>query len=199
MKLADYKLIFIAVGLVGVLLFASPALASIIRPPAGEQFSELYLLGPNRMAEGYPYNIAVGQNYSVYAGVVNHMGSSTYYVLNIKFKNQTDLLPNATAGLPSPVEPLYEYRFVLEDGAVWEQPLTFTIQNATILGNISQIDTLQVNGISFNVGKPAAWDSNSTTFNYQLLCELWAYNHQSNTLAYHNRFVNLHLNLTATS
>ena len=199
MKLADYKLIFIAVALVGVLLFASPALASIIRPPAGEQFSELYLLGPNRMAEGYPYNIAFGQNYSVYAGVVNHMGSPAYYVLNVKFKNQTDLLPNATTGLPSPVNSLYEYRFVLEDGEVWEQPLTFTVQNATVLGNVSQINTLQVNGVNFDVGKPAVWDSNSTTFNYQLLCELWAYDHQSNTVTYNNRFVNLHLNLTATS
>ena len=81
MKLDDYKLIFVAVGLIGVLLIASPAIAGAIRLPGGEQFSELYLLGPNQMAENYPYNIAVGQNYSVYVNVGNHLGSSAYYVI----------------------------------------------------------------------------------------------------------------------
>ena len=42
MKLGDYKLIFVAVGLIGFLLIASPAIAGVIRPPGGEQFSELY-------------------------------------------------------------------------------------------------------------------------------------------------------------
>ena len=54
MKLGDYKLIFVAVGLIGVLLIASPAIAGAIRLPGGEQFSELYLLGPDQMAENYP-------------------------------------------------------------------------------------------------------------------------------------------------
>jgi uncharacterized membrane protein len=73
MKLGDYKLIFVAVGLIGVLLIASPAIAGAIRLPGGEQFSELYLLGPNQMAQNYPYNIAVGQNYSVYVNVANQL------------------------------------------------------------------------------------------------------------------------------
>ena len=54
MKLDDYKLIFVAVGLIGALLIASPLLAGAIRLPGGEQFSELYLLGPDLMAENYP-------------------------------------------------------------------------------------------------------------------------------------------------
>lgn len=198
MKLADYKLIFIAVGLVGVLLFASPALASIIRPPVGEQFSELYLLGPDRMAEGYPFNIAPGQNYSVYAGVINHVGSPAYYVLELKFKNQTDPMPNATAGVPSSVEPLYSFGFVLEDGEVWEQPLTFSVLDAATSGNVSQVNVLAINGVPVNVGKSAAWNPESSVFNYQLLLELWAYDVQSNAVAYNNRFVSLQLNLTST-
>ena len=80
MKLGDFKLVFVAVGLIGVLLIASPALAGAIRLPSGEAFSELYLLGPNQMAANYPYNIAVGENYSVYVNVGNHLGSSAYYV-----------------------------------------------------------------------------------------------------------------------
>ena len=85
MKLGDYKLIFIVTAIIGSLLIASPAIAGAIRLPEGEQFSELYLLGPNRMAENYPYNIAIGQNYSVYINVGNQLGSSAYYVIYVKF------------------------------------------------------------------------------------------------------------------
>ena len=98
MKLEGYKLIFIAVGLIGVLLIATPAIADAIHLPGGEQFSELYLLGPNQMAANYPSNIVVGQNYSVYVGVGNQLGSSAYYVLYVKLGNQTDQLPNNTLG-----------------------------------------------------------------------------------------------------
>ena len=106
MKLEDYKLIFVAVGLIGVLLIASPALGGVIRLSGGEQFSKLYLLDPDNMAENYPFNIVAGQNYSVYVGVGNHLGSSAYYVLYVKFGNQTDPLPNATLGTPSSLQPL---------------------------------------------------------------------------------------------
>ena len=131
MKLEGYKLVFVAVGLIGVLLIATPALGGVIRLPGGEQFSELYLLGPDQMAENYPFDIAVGQNYSVYVGVGNQLGSSAYYVLYAKFSNQTDQMPNATLGTPSILQPLYEYRFSIQDSMNWESLLTFSVSNAS--------------------------------------------------------------------
>jgi uncharacterized membrane protein len=198
MKLEGYKLVFVAVGLIGVLLIASPALAGVIRLLGGEQFSELYLLGPNNMAENYPFNIAVGQNYSVYVGVGNQLGSSAYYVLYVKLGNQTDQMPNATLGTPSSLQPLYEYRFSIQHSMNWESLLNFSVSSASISGNNSQINTLQINGVAFNVDKPAMWDSNSTTFKYQLLFELWLYNSQSDAISFNDRFVDLQLNLTRT-
>ena len=198
MKLEGYKLIFVAVGLIGVLLIATPPLIDAIRLPGGEQFSELYLLGPDHMAANYPFNIAVGQNYSVYVGVGNQLGSSAYYVLYVKFSNQTDQMPNATLGTPSSLQPLYEYRFSIQDSMNWESLLNFSVSNASISGNNSQINTLQINGVAFNVDKPAMWDSNSTTFKYQLLFELWIYNSQSDAISFNDRFVDLQLNLTRT-
>jgi hypothetical protein len=201
MKLEGYKLVFVAVGLIGVLLIATPALGDLIHLPdlpGGAQFSELYLLGPNNMAENYPSNIAVGQNYSVYVGVGNQLGSSAYYVLYVKLGNETDQMPNDNLGTPSSLQPLYEYRFSIQNSLYWESLLNFSVSSASFSGNKSQINTLQINGDAFNVYKPAMWNSNSTTFKYQLLFELWIYNSQSDAISYNDRFVDLQLNLTRT-
>ena len=112
-------------ALIGSLLIASPAIAGAIQLPEGEQFSELYLLGPEQMAQNYPSNIAVGQNYSVYVNVGNHLGSSAYYVLYVKLGNATDQLPNITLQTPSPLQPLYEYRFSIKDSDIWQRAPKF--------------------------------------------------------------------------
>ncbi len=199
MKLEDWKLIFVVVGLVGVLLFASPAIATLIRLPAGEPFSEIYLLGPNQMAEGYPYNVAVGQNYSIYVGVGNHEGSATYYVVYVKFINETDVPINQTSETVIPVPAVYENRFVLQDNQSMVSPLNFSVTSALFQANQSIVQTLTINDIAFNVNKPAAWNANSTEFNYQLLFELWKYNSPPGTISFDNRYVNLRLNITENS
>ena len=199
MKLAGYQLVFVAVCLIGVLLIATPALGGVIRLPGGEQFSELYLLGPEQMASNYPFNVTVGQNYSLYVGVGNHLGSSAYYALYIKLQNQTDFLPNATTGETSPLQPLYEYRFFVQEGKTWEAPLTFSISEASTNANQSLIKRLSINNDVIDVNKIATWDSNTTTYSYTLLVELWAYNIQSNSIEYNNRFVCLRLNFTSNA
>jgi hypothetical protein len=100
-------------------------------------------------------------------------------VLYVKFGNATDQLPNNTLGTSSPLAPLYEYRFSIPDGMNWQSLLDFSVSNAAIQGNNSQINTLQINGVAFNVDNPALWDSNSTAFKYQLLFELWIYTVQT--------------------
>jgi hypothetical protein len=196
MNLKDYKVVFVAVGLIGVLLLASPALALVLHLPAGEKLSELYILGPGHMAQDYPFNVTEGVNYLVYVGVANNLGSSTYYVLYVKFRNQTEPLPNDTAGTPSVLTPLYTYRMFLEDGGSSEFPLTFSFSNVSFSDNQSSVGTLTINGVSFSVSKSASWDSENTGYYYQLFIELWIYNPASDEFSYHNRFVSLWLNVT---
>ena len=196
MKLEDYKLVFAAVSLIGILLIASPIIGSILPFPKGEQFSQLYLLGPGHMTEGYPSNIKAGQNYSVYVGVVNNLGSSAYYVLYVKFRNQTDSRPDIENGTPSSLQSLYEYRFSIKDGEKWEQLLTFSPLDASISGNQSVIRQLMINDVKFDVNKPSLWSSNSSVFFYQLVFELWLYDVNSGSVQYNNRFVDLQFNLT---
>jgi hypothetical protein len=198
-KLEEYRLVFIVVGLIGVLLLATPALGMVLHIPSGEKFSELYVLGPGHMAENYPFNVVAGQNYSVYVGVGNHMASSVYYVLYVKFKNQTEPLPNATIGAPSPLQPLYEYRFFIADGETWESSLIFSISDASFSANQSSTKRMIINNVEFDVDKSAEWDMNNTGFYYQLFMELWTFNPPSNSVQFDNRFVGIHLNLTKTT
>jgi hypothetical protein len=196
MNFDDYKLIFVTVGLIGLLLIATPAIGKVIRFPNREQYSELYLLGPTHAIENYPSNIVIGQENSVYVGVTNHIGLSTYYILYIKLKNQTETSPNAVTGAYSSLSPLFEYRFLSQNDATWESKLTFSISNAFFYENQSLIESVIINNISFNVNKSAMWDENTTRFTYQFLFELWIYNTQTNSIEYTNRYVGLQLNLT---
>jgi hypothetical protein len=81
----------------------------------------------------------------------------------------------------------------------WESLLNFSVSSGSISGNNSQINTLQINGVTFKTDKPAMWDSNSTTFKYQLLFELWLYKSPSGAILYNDRFVDLKLNLTSVT
>jgi uncharacterized membrane protein len=198
-KISDYKLVFSAVGLIGILLIASPAFAAVFHLPGGEQFSELYLLGPGHMAESIPFNIAVGQNYSVYLGVGNHMGDSVYYVCYVKLRNQTEPLPNGLTGTSSLITPLYEYRVCIRNEANWTSPLIFSFTNVSISNNHSLLESITINDVTFDVNKLAQFDQENNGYYYQLFVELWAFNTSSNALQYQNRYVYFWLNTTFTT
>jgi hypothetical protein len=198
MKLEDCKVVFAALGLIGVLILASPTLGLVLHLPGGEKFSELWVLGSRHMAEDYPFNVTAGVNYLVYVGVGNHMGSSTYYVVYVKFRNETEPLPNATTGAPSVLAPLYEYRVFLEDGGNSDVPLAFSFSNVSFSGGQSTVGSLTINGVPFIVDKSVSWDAVNSGYFYQLFMELWIYDPASNGFSYHNRFVNRWLNMTAS-
>jgi len=189
------------VGLVGVLLFAWPSLGLIVHLPVGEQFSELYILGPGHMASDYPFNVVTGVDYLVYVGVGNHLGSSAYYEWNVKLLNWTEPLPNSTAATPSPLPRLYGYRVFLADNETREDTLTFSFSflNVTSAENITTVGSLTINGAAYNVDKSCVWDPVYNGTYSRLLVELWLYNASQGALAYHNRFVDLILNMTAGS
>jgi len=199
MNLEEYRTVFVAGSLVLMLIAAAPTLSLIIAFPGGsERFSELWLLGRNHMMEDYPFNVGVNESYSVFVGVGNHLGGSEYYLVYVKFRNQTQQLPNSTTSEPSPLPPLYEFRFVLSDGEVWEAPLTFAVENVLLQQNFSIVQEVSINGIVFPVNCTSTWDSDRNGFYYQLFFELWLYNITSQKFQYHNRFVGIWLNVTGS-
>ena len=197
MTLDEYRTLFMVGGLLLVLVAASPGLSVSFPFPKGEQFSELWLLGPGHMAEDYPFNVTAGALQGpVYVGVANHMRASQVYLVSVKFRDQTELLPNVTTAEPSPLPPLYEFRFVLADGESWEAPVRFVIADVAFGGNVSSVAEIVINGRLFPVDLSSRWDVENAGFYYQLFFELWRYDAAMQRFQFHNRFVALWLNLT---
>ena len=198
-SLDDYKLVFIALGLAGVLLCSLPAASVFLRFPDGERFSELYVLGPKHTAEDYPFNVKAGEPYSIYLGIGNNMGSSTYYVARIKFRNATDPCPNATMGTESSLPVLYERRVFLQDGATWETHLSFFLNKIAFSGNMCWVDSLIVEDASAKVDKLAYWNTQNNGYYFNFFIELYIYRTESDSIEYHERFVGILLNMTDVS
>ncbi len=176
----------------------SPTLAGYITLPHGEAFSEMWLLGPDHLAEGYPFNITSNQVYNVYLGVADHMGDLEYYLIYAELRNQTDPLPDVVNGTPSGLNPLSEYRFMLSENATWEQDIPFSVGSVSFAANTCRMSGFSLGGISFSVDKSVEFDQENNGFYFQLIFELWRYNAGISAFEFHNRFVGLWLNVTQT-
>jgi uncharacterized membrane protein len=194
--ISRHQTLFITAALIGILILASPTIALFIKAPVGQQFSVIYLLGPNRTFDNVPFNIKTGVIYSVYLGVTNYMESSNYYACSVKIASQNDGLPDSTLGTPSSLPTLYEYKTFLTNGKTWEAPLTFEVNSITFENGASTISDISINGLDYSVNKVSVWDSSRTGYYYILIVELSLYNSNLNRLIYNNRFVDLNLNIT---
>ena len=189
-----YGLACFALGLIVV----SPTVVMFVSLPGGEPFSELWLLGERHMAEGYPFDVRENETYRVFLGVGNHMGLSEYYRVYVKFRNQSESLPDVLSGTPSVLPPLFEYRFFVGENETWETLVDFSFSGVSVDGNVSRVSGVTVDGVDVFVDKTAAWDSEGDGYYYQLFFELWLYDVASSGFRFHDRFVGLWLNMTVS-
>lgn len=196
-SLTEYRYVFVAVGLMGVVGFGVPSAMMVVRLPGGERFSELYVLGSGHMAEAYPFNVSVGNDYLVYLGVGNHLGSGAYYEVVLKLRNSTEALPNATSGIASMLPALYSYEVFLTDEQTWEGALNFSFADVVFGENVSSVGMIRINDAVVNVDKSAVWDNVNGGYFYQLIAELWLYNTTSSSFSFHDRYVALWFNMTS--
>jgi hypothetical protein len=171
-------------------------LALLFHGSGGEKFSELYILGPGHMAEGYPFNVTSGVAYLVYLGVVNHLGSSAYYDVRVKLRNSTEMLPNATLGVPSPLPTLYGFQGFVVDGQALEKELVFGFSDVVFGDNVSRVGRITINNATYDVNKSLQWDDVNGGYYCEIFVELWVYDLSSSGFQFHNRFVGLWLNMT---
>jgi uncharacterized membrane protein len=199
MTFEDFKLLYMVSCIALGFIILSPTLALVVRLPGGERFSELWILGPSHMAEGYPFNVKSNETYKVFLGIGNHMGSFEYYLVYVKFRNQTEPLPNSQNGSPSVLGSIFEFRTFLRDNQTWEEEVSFSFEGVSFDGNVSRVSRVVINDYVLNVDKVAVWDEKNRGFYYQLFFELWFYNATTSSFQFHNRFVGLWLNMTSGS
>ena len=227
MNLTQYKALFIVITAVLALLVASPALQRALVFPRNEFFSELSLLGPDHMAENYPYNITNGQSYSIFLDIANQLGSCAYYQVEVKFRNETQSAPNSFNKTPSSLPSLYNFNLFAADRESLDIPLNFAFNysfqsvsrtvftNVTVPGGPGQNSTieqraenvtllqanfnyLKLNGSILNLQDYSSDSKPQTnTFYWNLVFELWIYNSTIGSFQYNERFVDLKLNMAS--
>jgi hypothetical protein len=200
MRLQQYKVFFLAVVAITALLVASPALQRLLVYPRTDFFTELWLLGPGHMGENYPFNITSGEDCNVFLGIGNHLGTCGYYVVEVKFRNETMPAPDSLNGTASILPSLYNMTVFVPDMQTWEQRLTFRF-DYVFDANISRVefDSIVLNNVQLNLhGLTSEWNSTASRFYGNLIFELWIYNESTNLLEYHNRFVDLKFNMTSS-
>jgi len=196
-KIEEYRSLFMTGSLILILIAAYPTLVLFIRlPSSSEKFSELWLLGLGHMAEDYPFNVTVNEDYHIYVAVANHRGYSTYYRVYVKFHNQTQSLPLAFNSTPSPSSALYELSFFVRDDEIWEALLNFKILDFESSNELMTVNNMSINGVLFLVNNLSIWDAERNGFYYQLFFELWQYNITSQEFQFYDHNW-IWLNMTA--
>jgi hypothetical protein len=200
LNLEEAKTVFIVATAIVTLIVASPALSRLLVYPQTEFFTELWLLGPGHRAEGYPFNVSRGESYGVYLGVGNHLGYCAYYIVEVKFRNETQSAPDSVNHTPSSLPSLFNITAFVANGGVWEVPLTFSF-NYEFNKKLSQVEffTLTLNGVVLDLrGSASAWNATESRFYGNMVFELWIYNAGASDFQYHERFVDLKLNMTVS-
>jgi hypothetical protein len=199
MNIRKYTVPFFVVLAIAALLVASPALSRVLVFPRTEFFTELYILGPNDTAEDYPYNVSSGQSYNVYLGIGNQLGYCAYYVVEVKFRNETQSAPTSFGTLaPSSLPSLFNITAFVADQETSEMPLTFSFSygfNQTLLE--VDFNSLTLNDVAVNLqGASSAWNATENRFYGDLVFELWLFNSATSVFQYNDRYVDLKLNMT---
>jgi hypothetical protein len=195
--LRELKTIFIVAGIAGILVLAWPVLSGFLPARATQRFSELYVVGPEGVADDYPYNVTVGEQHMVILGVGNHLGSSALYELRVKLRNSAEQLPNSTSGTPSAQVSLYEERDFIADGQTLERSIEFTFTDLVFdkPGASCRVGTFTVNSVDVSLNQTFLWDAAKGGYRGELFYELWLYNPDTGAFAYHNRFVGFWVNV----
>jgi hypothetical protein len=192
------KVLFIVVTVVLALFVASPALQRLMALPATEQFTELWLVDSGHKTGNFPYNITRNQTYDIYLGVSNHLGSCAYYSVQVKFSNSTQPLADSFNRTSSSLPPLYSFNAFVADNERWELPISFSF-DYSYDKNLSMVNYNQLvfNGVPLSLkGYATSWDYQRSDYYGKISFELWIYNNTLGDFQYHERFVDLKLNMT---
>ena len=123
MPIQQYKTTILVVTIVLALFAASPAIQRLVVAPQTAGLTELSVLGSYQNAT-YPFNVTSGQNYPLYLKIDNHLGSCAYYLIEVKFRNETQSAPNSFTQTPSALPSLGNLSVCVANNQTIELPIT---------------------------------------------------------------------------
>ena len=178
MNLQQYQVFLLIITGTLALIVASPALQRLLVYPQGEFFTEMWLFGPDHMAENYPFAVKKAENLEFFLGISNYLGRCAYYLIQVKFRNQTepavDSLNRTSSTLPS----LHTVNAFVANEETWETPILcaigFVQENHE--GPLLQV---RVTNMTFNdyfldlKDFTMVWDADRSGFFGNLFFELW--------------------------
>ena len=104
-----------AVLLVLLIITSVVGLAHIIgNQKEREHFTEFYILGANKTADGYPTDLVLGKSETVIVGIVNHEYRPVDYTMEMRLENQSLRLPED------------QKQISIAHNMSWIEPVTFT-------------------------------------------------------------------------
>ena len=178
LKLEDWRNVFVAVCLVSVLVAAYPIYGIFIPERPVEKFIALGLLGENGMAEHYypsdDPNIGVGVPVKWFVYLYNHMGEAEYVALRVRLLNATVPAPNSTSCTACPAPFFIEVRRILLKNETLVFPFSWSLEEATKVGDFVRIERLNVNNVRVASNSTALYG-----YNFRMIFELWIYNEDS--------------------
>jgi len=202
LNLKEYKVLLLVFTSVSALFAASPALQRLLVYPQTDFFTEMWLLDPNHMTENFPFNITRNGKYSIFLGIGNHLGSCSYYSIQVKFRNQSQSAADSFNRKGSSLPPLHSISAFVADKEELEILISFSFNYVQDSHNetLSQVRFLYMtfNDSVLNLNDYAAvWDAEKSGFFGNLFFELWIYNGTVGVFQYHERFTGLWLNMTS--
>jgi len=204
MNFQEYKVLFVVVIIVSALLVASPALQRLLVLPRTDFFTEMWLLGPEHKAENFPFNVTSNERYTGFLGIGNNLGYCAYYLIQVKFRNQTQPAADSFNHMSSSLSSLYSVTAFVADKETWEIPISFSFDYAYDNYNETLLEVrfkeLKFNDVGLNInGYTSVWNPQGRVFFGNLFFELWIFNDSVGSFQYHDRYVGLGFNMTSKS
>ncbi len=141
-----------------------------------EQYFQLYVLGPNRIAaDYYPNgNSSISQAESVrwYLGVTDFAGSVQFVEIRVKLGNQSLSSPDDLRATPSPSPIVTNLSQFIQQNQTWDLPFVWQISNISSLQGSARISQMQINNETYQLQGLSA----NNGYNFRLIFELWTWN-----------------------
>lgn len=172
-----------------LVLISSFILVLIFLPFNSEKYSEIWLLGENRVANDLPYSIE--GNHMIYVGVANHRGVEESYLVSVKIRDLAQARLDSSSSGPSSSPSIHDFSLVVNDNDFVEIPVELSFGDFDVRNDSLILSDVTLNDLTHSIDKTIFKDEN--VFSVQLLFELYRFDELSEGYVFQNLSVSFWL------